>query len=263
MGIISSSGRIVNGLNGPIQFRERASGITPAALTSLAFWTRGDLGTFASAGGSASSVDGAVGEWQDQSGNSRHAAQSTAGAKPTLRAASVGGQYAVEGDGGDILITPSFSLAAVHCFVILKIANHASVRLVLEHSANVISNNGFWIGTGSAVDGGGSWVRGASASVFVQAPSNNWWNDGNVVCAEIRAGAAGIGIYKNGSLGASSATNPGAISSQPLHLFARSGPTLGTVGAVAEVVICAAVQDSTKIAGIYAYFAARYGITFA
>ena len=240
-----------------------AAEFSPLALTSLAFWTRGDLGTYQSEGGAAATLDGdPIGQWQDQSGNTRHAVQATTALKPTLRPTAVASQPSDEGDGGDILVTPSFALAAVHCFVILKIASHASVRMVVEHGSDAFNNPGFAIITGAPGGGAGTSVKGDSARVIVAAPSADWWNDGTVVCAEVRASSAGVSIYKNGALGASSATDPGAISSQVLNLFARTGAAIGTVGHVAEVVLCSAVQSAGDITDLYAYFTDRYGITF-
>lgn len=57
----------------------------------------------ATSGGSLVAADGAVARWEDQSGNGFNVTQSTAGARPARRVASMNGNDSLQFDGGDLL----------------------------------------------------------------------------------------------------------------------------------------------------------------
>jgi hypothetical protein len=78
--------------------------LLPTQVPGLQLWLdASDASTLydATTGGSLVAADGAVARWQDKSGNSRHATQATAGARPLRRAAQLNGLDGLEFDGSD------------------------------------------------------------------------------------------------------------------------------------------------------------------
>lgn len=83
--------------------RPRASGgFDPKSISGLALWLDGTKGVFdANTGGSASTDGGAVGRWEDQSGNGRHFTQSDGNNRPTYRAVGLNGKPVVDFNGSN------------------------------------------------------------------------------------------------------------------------------------------------------------------
>ena len=82
--------------------RGAMTAFAPTQIAGLYSWHRGDLGTYQTSGGSAAGADGdPIGEWQDQSGNGYHLAQSTAGNRPTLQTNELNGHPVVRCDGSN------------------------------------------------------------------------------------------------------------------------------------------------------------------
>ncbi|MBK8366174.1 MAG: T9SS type A sorting domain-containing protein [Bacteroidetes bacterium] len=69
--------------------------------TDNVLWLKADQGTFNNAGTTPSTAGGAIQQWNDQSGNSKHAIQLTAGFKPTWQTNAMNGFPAVRFDGND------------------------------------------------------------------------------------------------------------------------------------------------------------------
>ena len=75
---------------------------TPDQVTGIYAWYRADLGTYQTVSGSAATADGnPVGEWQDQSGNGYHLAQSTSGNRPALKTNILNGHPVLRFDGSN------------------------------------------------------------------------------------------------------------------------------------------------------------------
>jgi hypothetical protein len=102
------------GMN-PRLLRPTESGFDPRRIAGLALWLdASDSATLfdATTGGSVVAAGGAVGRWEDKSGNGRHATQGTANNRPQRSAASVNGRDAVLFDGSnDFFTTTSFALS--------------------------------------------------------------------------------------------------------------------------------------------------------
>ncbi len=69
--------------------------------TSNVLWLKADLGTFSDAGVTPSTAGGSVQQWNDQSGNSKHAIQLTATNKPTFQTNIFNGLPSIRFDGID------------------------------------------------------------------------------------------------------------------------------------------------------------------
>lgn len=91
-------------LAGSTKFAASAPAFSPTDIAGLKYWVKADAGTNQSAGGAAATADGdPVGEWQDQSSNAQHLAQSTAANKPVLKtgANGINSKPVVRFDGTD------------------------------------------------------------------------------------------------------------------------------------------------------------------
>jgi hypothetical protein len=89
--------------------------ISPTQLTGLQLWLdAADASTLydATTGGSLVAADGGVARWEDKSGNSRHATQSTPDNRPLRKTAIINSRDAITFDGtNDYLILPSSTVA--------------------------------------------------------------------------------------------------------------------------------------------------------
>jgi hypothetical protein len=102
-------------LGGIQVFPTGAAAFSPNSIAGLQLWLdAADASTLfdATTGGSLVAANGAVGRWEDKSGNGRHATQGTANDRPLRHTAAVNGRDALYFDGlSPFLATSSFSLA--------------------------------------------------------------------------------------------------------------------------------------------------------
>src|SRR5574340_953603 len=81
-----------------------------------------------------------VSQWEDKSGNSRHASQATAAAQPTLVSSDLGGLDVISFDGSDWLThSGGVSSPAISIFVLMSCGTQASYRGV--YSTNGATTN--------------------------------------------------------------------------------------------------------------------------
>lgn len=85
----------------------KASQFSPSSITGLQLWLDATTGLFdATSGGSPVTTNAsAVARWEDQSGNARHATQSTSGFRATLRTSVQNGRNIIRFDGTDDFYT--------------------------------------------------------------------------------------------------------------------------------------------------------------
>lgn len=100
-------------------------GITPPVTSGLGIYYHGDTGLFSDAGITPSTDGGVVGQWNDQSGNARHATQTGGGNKPTWDADIFGaGKGGVQFNSGLWLNLPTgylTGLTAAEVFLVSKV----------------------------------------------------------------------------------------------------------------------------------------------
>ena len=92
--------------------------------TDNVLWLKADKGTFSNAGTTASTAGGAVQQWNDQSGNNKHAIQLTAGLKPTWQTNIFNGLPAIRFDGNDdgILSAALTTSSTVTFFAVVRVS---------------------------------------------------------------------------------------------------------------------------------------------
>lgn len=82
--------------------RPRASGFDPRSISGLALWLDGSVSTSVTLNGST------VSQWNDLSGNSRHATQGTAASQPTFTANARNGRSALTFGGSQTMSVAAF-----------------------------------------------------------------------------------------------------------------------------------------------------------
>lgn len=100
----------------------------PAGIETSAnnvLWLKADKGTFSNAGTTASTLGGVVQQWNDQSGNAKHATQTIATSKPTWQTNIFNGLPALRFDGSNdgILSAGVTSSGTATFFAVFKISN--------------------------------------------------------------------------------------------------------------------------------------------
>lgn len=98
---------------------------SPTQISGLKGWWKAGTGLFQNSNGTtAVTADGdPVGYWADQSGNSNHGTQATAGSRPTYKAAQQNGYGGILGDGvDDFLVTPINAAGPYNIFTVIKSA---------------------------------------------------------------------------------------------------------------------------------------------
>ena len=140
-------------------------------ISGITLWLDATTGLFnATSGGSAVTADAAsVARWEDQSGNNRHATQSTTTARPALKTSVLNSKNIIRFDGTDDFVTTGIALGsfmAVSAHSVFVVGKAASVG---TNAATSYENDAFYGDTGGY------------ASIYVRssglAGTYNW--DGN------------------------------------------------------------------------------------
>lgn len=85
-----------------------AVAFSPASIAGLAAWLKADAGTSTTTDGAA------ISQWNDQSGNARHAVQAVGGSQPQYKAAILNGLPVVRFGGAAFLDLPAFVLPSAY-----------------------------------------------------------------------------------------------------------------------------------------------------
>jgi trimeric autotransporter adhesin len=78
----------------------------------MSTWYRADAGTFTDLGTTAAANNQQVRQWNDQSGNSRHATQNTSGSRPVLRNNRANGIPGLLFTGNTFIDGPSLGISS-------------------------------------------------------------------------------------------------------------------------------------------------------
>ena len=236
---------------------------TPASL-STALWLDGADGTTmfdATSGGSLVAANGTVARWEDKSGNTRHVTQSTAGTRPTLRAAAINSKSAIEFGVSSverILSNTVFSFPRpFSLFVVLQQTGGSSYRRAIQLGnadttgfIGSLSNNfATFFGNGS-----GSWqdVTANSPSFAVTSPC--------VVGVTNNGNSSGSAIpYTNGT--EQTAKHGGSFTATGISIGSFAGQNQPWIGYICEIVLTASITSTTDRQLIEGYLAHKWGTT--
>lgn len=206
-----------------------------------------------------------VGLMHDKSGHGFHAAQTTAGSRPTFR--DVNGLRYLEFDGtDDFLVTASIDFSAtdeVNVFSSIRKLSDAAIGLVCELSANINTNNGaFNITSPQAAAANTAFSSKGTALVAAI---------GTGVVAPISLVATGIGdisadvstLRLNGAVASATVLDQGSgnYGNFPLYIGRRGGATLPFNGHIYGLIIRGALSDSATTAKTERYMASKNGVT--
>ena len=107
---------------------------TPADISTAAWYDAADTGTITPG-------SGAVSQWNDKSGNGKHATQGTAGARPTSGTRTIGGKNIIEfpNTSSQSLVIPSINVIGKEVWSVFVIDDNASTasQLLLGGGGNV------------------------------------------------------------------------------------------------------------------------------
>ncbi len=231
--------------------------------SSLALWLKADAGVYNDAGSTLATNGQTVRQWQDQSGNARHANQVTSAARPTYVTAVKNGlpilRFATQGMQVASLPTTSVSLIAIF----------------RADSGGMICETGT-----SIVDGTGGLIlyTQTSPSIGVTKGSTNAWRDsrhGNNWCNQHGWGIFGLHytgdnsqqlVIEQGQLDtgtfSGAVTTPGVGSvTNTFNIMARNNNgSLNTNGDLAEIVVFSPAITTMQLRAVILWEQAKWGL---
>lgn len=228
---------------------------SPLQLATLHTWFKADVGLYQDAARTTPAVaDGdPVGGWADQSGNGRHASQSTAGKRPTLKLAIKAGKSVVRGDGAATgLQTAAFAAPLSQPYTLWVVHKFNA----LTDSQNVLDgltdpNRCYLARPTSSVYG----LYCGSATTTFGTTTTAWR-----LLRVVASGAASAYQFE-GAAEATVAATPGTSPLDGLTLFMnRSGTIQFFNGDIAELVLCSGALSSGDAARVHAYLNQRWGV---
>ena len=231
-----------------------ASGWTPASIATALWFDATDAASL-------TLVSGAASQWNDKSGNGRHATQGTAANRPTHQSSGINGLAALSFDGSnDSMTVPVFSLGSTFIVLAVAVANSATTRALF--SARAASGNailpqmGFFSGASSfqvrddAANNATSTQSGASTATIY-------------VVGGVRSGNS-VTAYRDGTAATAATNTFGTITPDKMIIGAAAAASLTNFfsGRLGEL-IAAPADDATTRQKIEGYLAHKWGTTAA
>lgn len=140
----------------PRLLRPRASGFNPKSIAGLVLWLDGaDRATMfdATSGGSLVADNGGVARWEDKSGNSNHATQSTSNDRPLVRPNTKAGKSVLEFDGSsDFMRAADANSLDVNAFTIFTVVRPSTYVPGAGKAPIIINKGDFASAAGTAYE---------------------------------------------------------------------------------------------------------------
>lgn len=251
---------------------------TPAQITTALWLDAADASTV-------TTVSGAVSQWNDKSGNARHATQSTSGSRPALTASGLGGLSVVTFDGTDDWLTAG----AAADWAFLNGTGGAEVVFLVKPGTSsnpdtayglYNTNNGTINNTGSYIiyddrtslprNNSCVFITATSNNPVISAPSNlltpNQPSMLNVVLdlGNVTAGSR-VSNYVNGTFFAGNNTSVDPVVTgtpfNALHIGRFSSSIFYLSGYIAELIISPAILSASNRERAQGYLAHKWGLT--
>ena len=245
------------GMSGRL-LRPRATGFNPRSISGLAAWWD------ASDAASITTVSGAVSQWNDKSGNSVHATQTTANNRPVNNSQTLNGRAVMTFDGSnDIMSFTGTARTDETQFVVVRnnmLAGVVSTQQILGDASSgfgliaVIKNEGSLNNDLLAYCGGFS--IGTTAARY-QFPANNPF--GPAVVSAIRSSASG-GILRTDGVQRATCTTS---NSYALARIGGVGASYPLNGYIAEIVIYSRALSVADVQRVERYLGTKWGLTVA
>ncbi len=238
-----------------IQARSQAPG---GVSSGLAIWLKADAGT-------SSSVDGAfLSSWQDQSGNNKHATQSTGLSQPRFRKAILNGNSAVETTSGTRYFNIDFSGISNSNFTIITVVqrtNASTSQYVCGvQQASPVGMHLGWVNDNTCRFGQGSSTINKTSSAF---SSGN--ETPRVLIAESSSTSGrSVSEYLNGVLSTSADASATNFSISPnTGAIGRGYTSTGFSGYIGEVIVYNRTLTSLEKQQVLSYLSIKYGYNLA
>ena len=229
---------------------------TPAQITTALWLDAADAGTISPSGG-------AVSQWSDKSGNSRHAAQGTAGKRPLFAATGLNSMPAIDCDGTDdeLLLAGVTSLTSVNqsLFVVAKRDNaggRAEISIAIGNASigDSIAEIPRWSDNIMYTQVGYNVNRPATTSVITDLPYISSATGGSIQRS-----------YTNGTLvgtGTTQSTTPFSVTAG----YIGSGTAVSTSnryfdGKISEIVLLPQEASTVTRQLVEGYLAHKWGLT--
>jgi hypothetical protein len=256
----------------------KASLWTPAQITTALWLDAADTATV-------TTVSSAVSQWNDKSGNARHATQSTSGSRPTLTSSGLNGLGVVTFDGTDDWLTAG----AAADWAFLNGTGGAEVVFLIKPGTssdpNTLyglynTNNGTVNNTGSYIiyddrssasrNNACAFATTTSGTAIVSDPSNLLMpNQPSILNVVLDLGnltaSSKVSNYVNGTFFAgnnTSVTSP--VTGTPfsaLHIGRFSSALFYLSGYIAEIIISSSILSASNRERIEGYLAHKWGLT--
>jgi hypothetical protein len=152
---------------------------TPASTTTALWLDAADSSTI-------TTISSAVSQWNDKSGNARHATQATAGARPSYNTFQLNGKSLVSIRGSGKGMVTGYTLNPPYSIVLLS-RNFIGGRVVQGATTNALmcpsrSPNSFFVGAdvrSASITNFGEWST-VTMQILGTAPSQLWYNSANI-----------------------------------------------------------------------------------
>lgn len=229
---------------------------TPAQITTSLWLDAADSSTI-------TTVSGAVSQWNDKSGNNRHATQSTASQRPTLIAADRLGRDVVSFDGSnDFLATTAGSYAAVEYYLVAIFTGSATVNnpyfsARTSPNANKVAASDINCGFGYSGSASSTWCNFAGNATLAQVNGANVSSLTNFNSFTTGITPASSWFLFNQTI---SATGTGS------KQFAIGADAFASVGSrhiqakIGEFIIASSAQSQSNREKIQGYLAHKWGL---
>lgn len=242
--------------------RGMATSVTKEAFvlpSGASLWLRQDVGVESVFEGGFQYVT----QWNDQSGNGRHAT-ATGTLRPRVSPGALNGRTALTFNGSNRMVTPAFPAESFAAFAVWK--NTATWGLVYEHSPNVNLNNGFYLAANNLCS---VFVRraGGTGGGSGKALTAGWGAD-NVARATTQqwSVSAGHALTTNNTVRTLTASQdcvdnrPATVGGvvQPLYVGGRSDGNSMLTGVIAEILIYSRTLTAGELATVQAYLGKKY-----
>lgn len=243
------------------QNNARRNTFTPTSISGLALWLD-------ASDASSVTLDGSnnVSQWNDKSGNGKHATQATTTKRPSYQTAVQNGLNACRYDGTDDCLQVASLTLSGQFTIVLACKTTTAKPFFVEHSANVNPNQGFYFyGTTPTA----SAVR-RTATGIVTPDVNVVWFGSAAGVASFRSlsslvGGLAYSIRKNGVAQALVGSGTTTISSSAsitdtLNIGARNnGAAPASDGDYYEIMIYDRPLTDTEVGTLETYLKAKWG----
>ena len=251
---------------------------TPANITTALWLDASDASTV-------TTVSGAVSQWNDKSGNARHATQGTAANRPTYTSAGQNGLNVLTLDGSNdsMALGSNLALGTAHTVVIAAknsatITTATSGQMLLSGGSYVDSSTSEWLFGAGSLTGNLTDERlfslvvadfGGNAEVFGRGKTNADVSGGLIVSESFTTAGNAFTGRLNGSADYAAASSAGGFSSTSTRYptFTRgigyrfSNAANYWNGQVWEIVLATSELSLSNIERIEGYLAHKWGLT--